>query len=147
MKVLNFKWSLREDVDSIDEITGERIETQRNKLNEMLDNLKEKLALLNGITVINNCLDECSGKYEIKDLNIVNYIVSNSMTIVIMKQGRKTTWNDVYKTVNSIKSAKYNLVQNILRSGGFKVIRVIKLVDGTLGQVITGKYDKTKGIK
>jgi len=110
MKVLNFTWSLREDVDSIDEITGERIETQRNKLNEMLDNLKEKLALLNGITVINNCLDECSGKYEIKDLNIVNYIVSNSMTIVIMKQGRKTTWNDVYKTVNSIKSAKYNLV-------------------------------------
>ena len=147
MKVLNFTWSLREDVDSIDEITGERIETQRNKLNEMLDNLKEKLALLNGITVINNCLDECSGKYEIKDLNIVNYIVSNSMTIVIMKQGRKTTWNDVYKTVNSIKSAKYNLVQNILRSGGFKMIRVIKLVDGTLGQVITGKYDKTKGIK
>lgn len=110
MKRLSFTWALNENVKSMEEITEDKINSQVNKLNEMLDSLKEKLLLLNGVTIDFTDIKDCNGKYSSKHHDIVDYSVNNRMDIIISKQGRKTTWNDVYKVINTIKAAKYNFI-------------------------------------
>lgn len=112
-KKLCFEWALNEQANCIDEITQDKINKQKEKLDIMLLALKEKLKETFGVSIFSYRHIDCNGKYiatNKKDNILPSYSVNNRMEIIIEKVGRKTTWNDIYKIVNSIQAPKYNFI-------------------------------------
>lgn len=107
---LYFEWTLTERVENLEEINDIRINKQFEKLNVMLEDLQSKIQdQLVGVKIDRYYLVKANGIYEDKEGYNKEYIVSNKMNIIISKTGRKTTWNDVYGVINTIKATQYDL--------------------------------------
>lgn len=94
MRKLCFKWVLHETVSCMEEVTQEKIDNQKQKLETMLLQLREKLSNLVGVNISSYRHISCSGKYVPVDGNSSTsavYSVNNRMEIIIDKTGRKTT--------------------------------------------------------
>ncbi len=110
-KKLSFTWVLDERVSNQEDITEIKIKEQINKLNNMLNELKYKIENeLNNVVIDKSYLLNCNGCYKDKFGTNIVYTVNNKMNITISKKGKKSTWNDVYKIVNTIQSTKYSFI-------------------------------------
>lgn len=110
-KKLMFSWVKTEEVNSMEEITETKMTNQRKELDNMLIELKEKLnSELIGVSIINHFNTNKSGEYVNKKINTRKFYISNEVTITIGKKGRKSTWNDVYKLISTIKPSRYQLM-------------------------------------
>lgn len=110
MKKLCFDWALSKQVNSMEEITEEEINIQKSKLDNMLSELKCKLNDLSGVSIYSYEHKDCNGRYGKLSDPFHSYNVNNRMGIIIEKVGRKTTWDDVYKTINTVKAACYKFI-------------------------------------
>lgn len=110
MRKLYFAWGLNKEVNNADDITHMEVHKQQLKLTNMLEDLQ---TLINqntkGVKIKSNYIRNCSGCFENKKYNIKKYSINNQMDICISKEGRNTTWNDVFTLINKIKPAKYDL--------------------------------------
>ena len=82
-------------------------------LNNMLEELKRKVELdLEGVNIDSADIIKCSGEYSslVNDGTRSNFSINNQINIVLSKKGIKSTWNDVYKVINTIQAAKYDFI-------------------------------------
>jgi len=109
MKRLRFEWCLGEDVPEIKE---EDKQIRITQLDNMLIELKEKLLLLNNVNIEESDTRDYSGLYYCKTDKRIKprFSISMRMRIIISKEGRKTTWNDIMRTVNTIKAPYYEFI-------------------------------------
>ncbi|MEY8151730.1 hypothetical protein AB8344_16640 [Clostridioides difficile] len=110
-KKLTFTWALDERVKNEENITDIKIKEQTDKLNNMLTELKFKIENeLYNVVIDNFYILDCNGCYKDKCGTNISYSINNRMNITLSKKGRKSTWNDVYKIINSIQAAKYSFI-------------------------------------
>lgn len=103
IRIAYFIWELEEKVSFDINDTYKEIKNQQQKLLLMLESLKEKIkSELFGVYITNfekKSKNEFDGS--INDCN-KKYLIKNSLKIYVVKVNEKNTWDDVYKTINSV---------------------------------------------
>ncbi|HFL3653788.1 TPA: hypothetical protein ACG3P3_001512 [Clostridioides difficile] len=103
IRIAYFIWELEEKVSFDINDTYKEIKNQQQKLLLMLESLKEKIKNeLFGVYITNfekKSKNEFDGS--INDCN-KKYLIKNSLKIYVVKVNEKNTWDDVYKTINSV---------------------------------------------
>ena len=86
------------------QITDSRFENEiENLLLQRIDEIRERLSKLEGVSVKTNDFREV--EFDTNKQYRCDFYIS--------KEGRKTTWNDVYKEVNAVKAVPYSMIKNI----------------------------------
>ncbi|HBG5344071.1 TPA: hypothetical protein KQG29_001435 [Clostridioides difficile] len=118
MRLLSFEWSLSYPVSSKEEITNEVTEKQMEILRQMVVILDKKIkSELNNVEIVKCKVKNCSGLNSnffnnnvSKKRNVSRYQVKHILFINITKKGRKSTWEEVFKTVESIQKTKFSFI-------------------------------------